>query len=69
MAQAVKTDGANIVMMSDIELSQPVTIQADNGNGVTVTINMNGKKLTFKKAIGQTLPVVSSSYPQEVHLT
>ena len=56
-------------MMSDIELSQPVTIQADNGNGVTVTINMNGKKLTFKKAIGQTLPVVSSSYPQEVHLT
>ena len=53
LAQAVKTDGANIVMMSDIELSQPVTIQADNGNGVTVTINMNGKKLTFKKAIGQ----------------
>ena len=53
LAQAVKTDGANIVMMNDIELSQPVTIQADNGNGVTVTINMNSKKLTFKKSLGQ----------------
>ncbi len=53
LAQAVKTDGANIVMMADIELSQPVIIQADNGNGVTVTINMNKKKLTFKTALGQ----------------
>ena len=53
LAQAVKTDGANIVMMSDIELSQPVIIQADNGNGVSVTINMNSKKLSFKKSLGQ----------------
>ena len=53
LAQAVKTDGANIVMMTDIELSQPVVIQADNGNGVSVTINMNDKKLSYKTAVGQ----------------
>ena len=53
LAQAVKTDGANIVMMNDIDLSQPVIIQAENGNGVTVTVNMNGKKLSYKSAVGQ----------------
>ena len=54
LAQAVKTNGASIVLMSDFELSQPVTIQGDNGGAVTVTINMNGKKLTYKKSVGQT---------------
>lgn len=53
LAQAVKTDGANIVMTADFELSQPVVIQADNGNGVSVTINMNDKKLSYKTAVGQ----------------
>ena len=50
---AVKTNGANIVMLNDIEISQPFIIQADNGNGVTVTINMNNHKLTYKTALGQ----------------
>ena len=54
LAQAVKTDGANIVMMADFDLSQPVIIQDDNGDGVTVNINMNGKKLSYKKSVGQT---------------
>ncbi len=40
-------------MMEDIEMSQPITIQGDNG-GVTVSINMNGKKLSYKKSVGQT---------------
>ena len=53
LAQAVKTDGANIVMTADFELSQPVVIQTDNGNGVSVTINMNDKKLSYKTAVGQ----------------
>ena len=53
LGQAVKTNGANIVMLNDIELSHPVIIQNDNGGGVTVTINMNGKKLTYKTALGQ----------------
>ena len=54
LAQAIKTDGVSIVLVADFELSQPVTIQNDNGGAVTVTINMNGKKLSFKKAVGQT---------------
>ena len=53
LAQAVKTDGANILMMGDIELSQPITIQGDNGAAVSVTINMNGKKLTDKTSVGR----------------
>ena len=53
LAQAVKTDGVSIVLMDDFNLSQPITIQDDKGAGVTVTINMNGKKLSFKKSVGQ----------------
>ena len=41
-------------MTGDIELSQPITIQGDNGAAVSVTINMNGKKLTDKTSVGQT---------------
>ena len=40
-------------MMGDIELSQPITIQGDNGAAVSVTINMNGKKLTDKTSVGR----------------
>ena len=54
LAQAVKTNGASIVLTDDFDLSQPITIQGDNGGAVTVTINMNGKKLTYKKSVGQT---------------
>ena len=54
LTQAVKTDGATIVMQADIELSQPITIQGDNGAAVSATINMNGKKLTHKTSVGQT---------------
>ena len=54
LAQAVKTDGANILLTGDIELSQAITIQGDNGGAVSVTINMNGKKLTDKTSVGQT---------------
>ncbi len=39
LAQAVKTDGANILMTGDIELSQPITIQGDNGAAVSVTLH------------------------------
>jgi predicted outer membrane repeat protein len=53
LAQAVKTHGANIVMLNDIEISMPVLIQGDNGGGVTVSINMNQKKLSYKTAVGQ----------------
>ena len=54
LAQAVKTDGANILMTGDIELSKAITIQGDNNSAVSVTINMNGKKLTDKTSVGQT---------------
>ena len=54
LAQAVKTNGASIVLTDDFDLSQPITIQGDNGGAVTVTINMNGKKLSYKKSVGQT---------------
>jgi predicted outer membrane repeat protein len=54
LAQAVKTDGANIIMQADIVLSQAITIQGDNGAAVSVTINMNGKELTDKTTVGQT---------------
>ena len=53
LTQAVKTDGATIVMQADIELSQPITIQGDNGAAVSVNINMNGKKLTDKTSVGR----------------
>ena len=52
-------------MMEDIEMSQPITIQGDNGGAVTATIYMNGKKLTDKTSVGQTTAVASSSCPQE----
>ena len=54
-------------MTGDIELSQPITIQGDNDAAVSVTINMNGKKLTDKSSVGQTTAGCVSSYPQEVH--
>ena len=53
LAQAVKENGANIVMMNDIELSKAITIQGDNGGSIKVTINMNGKTLKYKTALGQ----------------
>lgn len=53
LAQAVQVHGANIVMSSDIELSKPITIQDDKSTPVTVTITMNGKKLSYKQAVGQ----------------
>ena len=53
LAQAVKTNYANIVMSNDIELSKPITIQGDGSAPVTVSISMNGKKLSYKQAVGQ----------------
>ena len=53
LAQAVKENGANIVMMNDIELSKAITIQGDNGGSIKVTINMNGKTLKYKTGFGQ----------------
>ena len=49
LAQAVKTNYANIVMSNDIELSKPITIQGDGSAPVTVSISMNGKKLSYKQ--------------------
>lgn len=49
LAQAVKATGANIVMSNDIELSMPITIQGDGSAPVSVTITMNGKKLSYKR--------------------
>ena len=49
LAQAVKENGANIIMMNDIELSKAITIQGDNGGSIKVTINMNGKTLPAGK--------------------
>ena len=54
LAQAVKTDGAVISLISDFSLSQPITIKAADGSSVSVTINMNGKQLTFPTMMGQT---------------
>lgn len=53
LAQAVKENGANIAMMNDIELSKAITIQGNSGGSIKVTINMNGKTLKYKTALGQ----------------
>ena len=53
LTQAVKTDGANIVIINDIELTKAITIQGDGSAPSRVSISMNGKKLTYKQAVGQ----------------
>ena len=46
LAQAVKTDGANILMTGDIELSQPITIQGDVVGGES-RIQVNDRFVTL----------------------